>query len=462
MRIECNVSTAVQSASGDYRVPRSSRGFVGLGKKRMLDDVEKFFLLVKTRNKEEKFSISKQAVQRMIRLTNSNRATIIFSRPSLSVFISEADPQKLDEFMAALQQVLDHNILEKVQLLEKVGADCSRTVIEARKRKMSITCREDYPRGDSAFPTSLVELRVSGTRLKSADLRWFTLKDLLHLDISNNRLGEMSEFEWKKFANISRLSKLATLNLNTNGFKFLPDSFFDALPSSLQSLDLSDNSLENLSNKISRLYNLRILTVSGNMLTELPEDIFLLRNLECLDVSKNHLVALPACLFAGRNQGFGRNSRGFNRLDVSMNAALQAPSRRRRLMGFNQVASLCSIAAAAALNKRIPTDGDVLPRMVERDMRDWLQRCGRCLSYSRNQRTQMRSISLLAEWQTSLKCILVLALFTSNISIALGVQWLQRETDVDMNEIVPLYLLVFHIVLSLGLNKMVPANSCQI
>ncbi|KAI1715784.1 leucine-rich repeat protein 1 [Ditylenchus destructor] len=378
MRVECNVCVGIRQPSGDYRAGRPARGFVGVGRKRLLNGTEKFYLLAKTRSTEEKYELNKSTIRSVVRdMVPEGKCSILFN--NTAVYVSNANPERLVTLLADIKQIWDDNTMAKAQSMKQLEADCSVSVIESRKRNMHITCREDYPKSEGAFPTSLVDLKICDVGLKSADVRWFALKELVHLDLSGNRLGLMrTYFDWRKFESIRRLTKLRRLNLSDNGFIQFPASFYDALPDSLFALNLSNNKLQILDSKISRFPMLKELILAGNQLTELPEDLCLLNFLNTLDVSRNQLRALPACLFEKRNSRHHSGS-CFVKLDISHNPDLMNLQHRRRLLGLYEVNSLLAISAAATLNHGLPTGDDILPRTIEKEMRSWLTRCSRCL-----------------------------------------------------------------------------------
>jgi Leucine-rich repeat (LRR) protein len=94
---------------------------------------------------------------------------------------------------------------------------------------------------------------------------------------------------WRRFCTISRLQSLAELDLSNNPLGFLPvrffilfsqihcnnlqDAFINSLPPSLKVLMLANCRLDRLSNRISRLQNLQVLSISNNPMEEIPEDV---------------------------------------------------------------------------------------------------------------------------------------------------------------------------------------------
>ncbi|KAJ8417398.1 hypothetical protein AAFF_G00286250 [Aldrovandia affinis] len=105
-----------------------------------------------------------------------------------------------------------------------------------------------------------------------------------------------------------KLPNLVELYLRSNNMVTVPEAICDL--AKLQSLDLSDNSLQVIRPEIRQMRSLHHLRLANNRLKTLPPEIGDLKELETLDVSMNLLVTLPArlhqcrslqCLTADRN-----------------------------------------------------------------------------------------------------------------------------------------------------------------
>ena len=66
--------------------------------------------------------------------------------------------------------------------------------------------------------------------------------------------------------------------------------------SQLRSLDLRNNRIELLSEKVSSLKHLKVLRLDSNLLTSLPNQLFKLTNLQVLTLSNNSLFFVPECI----------------------------------------------------------------------------------------------------------------------------------------------------------------------
>lgn len=88
-----------------------------------------------------------------------------------------------------------------------------------------------------------------------------------------------------------KLPNLVELYLHSNSIAFIPQAIGNL--AKLQSLDLSDNALQDLCPEIGRLRSLRHLRLSNNQLKCLPHELGDLTELETLDMSMNLLRTLP-------------------------------------------------------------------------------------------------------------------------------------------------------------------------
>jgi Leucine-rich repeat (LRR) protein len=108
------------------------------------------------------------------------------------------------------------------------------------------------------------------------------------------------------------------LNLSGRGLTNVPNEVF--LMKDLVELNLSDNRLTGaLPSEIKELENLRILKVSSNQMTGLPAEIGQLNNLEILDVSNNQIIGLPYELGNLKNlKTFNLSGNNYSSLDFDI------------------------------------------------------------------------------------------------------------------------------------------------
>jgi internalin A len=120
-------------------------------------------------------------------------------------------------------------------------------------------------------------------------------------DLTNQRIEEalisreldISYLDFDIFvANISKLSKIKSLNLSHLGITELPKEI--GLLSELKELDLSGNKLTLFPPELGKLYNLTDLDLHHNQLRKLTKEIGELINLEILDLSNNQIIHIPS------------------------------------------------------------------------------------------------------------------------------------------------------------------------
>eukprot|EP01114_Cavostelium_apophysatum_P014471 TRINITY_DN3768_c0_g1_i1.p1 TRINITY_DN3768_c0_g1~~TRINITY_DN3768_c0_g1_i1.p1 ORF type:complete len:820 (+),score=242.02 TRINITY_DN3768_c0_g1_i1:192-2651(+) len=103
--------------------------------------------------------------------------------------------------------------------------------------------------------------------------------------INGNRLTSVPESFLNQFLTLKHL------NLSANVLSTFPDHLCEL--TRLEVLHLEENRLQNVSPRISRLYNLQKLYVQKNNISELPEEICLLTSLRILNLDDNKLKKLP-------------------------------------------------------------------------------------------------------------------------------------------------------------------------
>ena len=184
----------------------------------------------------------------------------------------QATPLELDKALRLITLAARGEAVD----LQDIGLSSEMPVLKKKDLKLTehITDVWDYPKSEG-FSASLRELSINTHRMKTVDIRWFALKHLTFLDLSNNVLGKMDDFEWKKFNRISKLTSLTTLILDNNRLMELPDDFVCSLPKSLESLSLNRNDFHYLPDALCDLPQLMDLSAEYNPLKELPEDVSL-------------------------------------------------------------------------------------------------------------------------------------------------------------------------------------------
>lgn len=136
---------------------------------------------------------------------------------------------------------------------------------------------------------NLAELEIldlKGNQLTEISPYFATIKTLQRLDLSNNLIDSIAP-------SLLKCKKLTHLNLSENGLRSLPRNFYF---NEMESIDLSNNDLSELTAVFFRMRELRILQLSGNEISSIPSQIGLLRRLRTLDLSDNRLEKLPKSL----------------------------------------------------------------------------------------------------------------------------------------------------------------------
>ena len=115
------------------------------------------------------------------------------------------------------------------------------------------------------------------------------LNDLVDLRLTGNSITTVPE-------SLSVLSSLRILVLRRNKIKTMAEKALRGSMSCLEVLDLADNKLNRLPERIFRCRNIRELSLQNNVLTKLPEDIGKMRQLRILSVQINQITQLPESL----------------------------------------------------------------------------------------------------------------------------------------------------------------------
>ncbi|KAH3756047.1 leucine rich repeat protein [Pelomyxa schiedti] len=153
--------------------------------------------------------------------------------------------------------------------------------------------------------TSLVLPSNGITILPSGISRLMALNTL---DLTNNKIQDMDEC-------FTSLVNLTTLRLSSNDFVFVPNAL--STMSNLATLAMSNNHLKLLPDFLCNLMHLRELSLSFNDIGDLPNNFGQLRALSLLSLNKNRLAVLP--------DSFG-NLRMLSELNLSDNKFTIVPS----------------------------------------------------------------------------------------------------------------------------------------
>uniref|UniRef100_A0A914PMW6 Leucine-rich repeat protein n=1 Tax=Panagrolaimus davidi TaxID=227884 RepID=A0A914PMW6_9BILA len=312
--------------------------------------------------KTENIHVSQTNIKRIhSKHKKKGKATIEFKNPDYTLMICEAPPKILDKFLRII------TITSRGERMDNIDSDLNAAYFTLTKKdfkiKQSITNAKSYPINEG-FSANLIDLSINTRQLKRIDMRWFALNHLTILDLSNNKLGLMNEFEWKKFSKISRLTTLTTLNLSNNGITELPSEFVHSIPNGLTNLLLSNNELAYLPDEICDLRRLIMFFADNNPLDDLPEDFFNnCRSLKRVGVSGTNITTHPSTL------------RDFQ-MDFFSSNAIGQPLIFQPLLPQRKIPTLFSFASAKIYDYRAVFFS--LPLNVRFRMRRELFRCDDC------------------------------------------------------------------------------------
>ena len=139
---------------------------------------------------------------------------------------------------------------------------------------------EEYVFGPVLNFLLLQTLNLHGSRMVFGSYRMFqTMDNLRRLIVSRcdlQRVIDSSHHDrnetWQRIINWSNLGSLEHLQMKNNGLKFLPENVFHNM-SNLKFIDLSTNSLTEISFNISHLIKIKKLDLSLNRISKLPLNI---------------------------------------------------------------------------------------------------------------------------------------------------------------------------------------------
>ncbi|XP_046868762.1 uncharacterized protein LOC26529774 [Drosophila willistoni] len=109
------------------------------------------------------------------------KATIAFKKPSLNLLI-KCDPIQLKGFLQTLKLGMEGKDVINLRL-NTVTAMAQKSKLQT---KMAINRHSDYP--IKAFPRYLQSLTIDNTQLVKLSYHICSLRNLTHLDVSNNKL----------------------------------------------------------------------------------------------------------------------------------------------------------------------------------------------------------------------------------------------------------------------------------
>ncbi|XP_055917427.1 leucine-rich repeat protein 1 [Eupeodes corollae] len=252
-----------------------------------------------------RYKVSDNIENMFTKFINDGKATISFKTPPENLMI-KCDPIQLKSFLQTLKLGLQGK--SSVNLKSNIAAATAIPVKSQPLMKMVVTKRAEYPL--KGFPRSLKTLTVNGIGLHKVtfeicgltNLTVLKLNDnsiktipkefgrlrLVELDLSNNALGDDTNFCWLMGSDLKRT--LYELDLSNNKLQYFPIELIKL--ENLVTLKLNNNSIKKIPFGIRGMKNLRYLHLSTNKLESLPSSIDEVR-LELLDVWENNFQ--PIC-----------------------------------------------------------------------------------------------------------------------------------------------------------------------
>lgn len=108
-------------------------------------------------------------------MANHGKATIECEDPKLTLFITEAKPERLLTFLAHLGNIQSGKSPTNIQSDENTQHSATSSfapAIENRQTKMTIRSQNEYPKS-KGFPSTLQSLILDQLSLRIVDYRWF-------------------------------------------------------------------------------------------------------------------------------------------------------------------------------------------------------------------------------------------------------------------------------------------------
>lgn len=257
-----------------------------LGKRNNCNGKEEIYFTINTvKNTGQKFLIKGNILRVHSKYSSEGKCTISIKEPPYDFAISKAPVDVLKKFLLVLKLAFKgedtSTVVNLNNMLLPKNAD-----IKKPKKSLTVLSKEQYPIKTS-FPETLETLIVNNCILKKFDVRVLKLKFLITLDLSFNKLTTLCD-------NFDELVNLKSLLLQSNSFKTIPKCVVNGnVSKQIQLLDLSNNDIEFLPNKISVMKDLVTLKLTGNKIQYLPSNFGMLSKLQYLHLNQNKLKVLP-------------------------------------------------------------------------------------------------------------------------------------------------------------------------
>lgn len=249
------------------------------------EDVVSFVVHTSKNKSGDKYQIKGNILQAHSKFIEEGKCTLSMKDPPHDLIISKANPSSLKKFLHVLKLAYkgeDTSSEDKLNTIVHPNS-CD---LEKPKTYMRILTKENYPIRKS-FPPSLESLIVLHCSLRKFDRRILKLFNLKVLDLSYNNLTNLCP-------NMDSLIHLWSVKLSNNAFQTVPSCLIGAEVSKrITLLDLSDNQIKYLPNRLRYMKELITLMLSRNEIEYLPANFGRLQKLKDLHLEHNKINVLP-------------------------------------------------------------------------------------------------------------------------------------------------------------------------
>lgn len=198
-------------------------------------------------------------------------------------------------FDPSIQQLCNQVIFRGFELTDVTGIAEFEVLFEGKKMPLQDVPNlslflHDNNLVDLPAELATLQLRVlmlSNNQFEKIPAVCFELKNLLALNVSNNKLMHVDK-------KIESLQQLEYLNVDDNQLSKIPASI--GTLQKLKILMLANNLLTELPRELAGLSSLETFSVSGNRLQTLPENMSALEKLTYLSAGDNNFTVFPGCL----------------------------------------------------------------------------------------------------------------------------------------------------------------------
>jgi len=281
----------------------------------------KYFLIINNTAKPvaDKFKLQNNVEKIYCKFINEGKATIALKDPNFNLILQKADVNQLKSFLKIIHLAANSpNFNDESIKANTISEDLNKENQKLKKpvTSVSIKSKSEYNSNFRAIISqnltikskldnknvqtlNLLRLTINNCELKQINASIQDLKQLVHLDLSNNKLSAFDNFSLNNLQDLNlscneikyigkncHLPNLSILNLNSNQIRVLDQSFCNNFRS-LTNLLLKSNKIEFITPNFGyNFLHLKHLDASNNLLDTLPFSLSYLR-LETLELQNN-------------------------------------------------------------------------------------------------------------------------------------------------------------------------------